>query len=169
MLHDLLHEKFSGKRIILLGLGVSNVPVAREFIKAGMGDYITVRDAKSLCDLGDEAAEFASAGVKFECGIDPVRNFTDDVSNAVIFRSPGIRPDAGDLTQAIASGAVLTSEEEFFCEHTPARIIAITGSDGKTTTSTLTYLILKEGYTGGRVFLGGNIGTPLFPLLDDIS
>ncbi len=64
---------------------------------------------------------------------------------------------------------MLTSEVEFFCEHTPARIIAVTGSDGKTTTSTLTSLILKEGYKGGKVYLGGNIGTPLFPLLDEIG
>lgn len=169
MLHDLLRERFSGKRIILLGLGVSNIPVAREFIKAGMADSLTVRDAKSFDALGADAAEFASAGVRFECGIDPVKDFTDDVQNAVIFRSPGIRPDAGDLSFALSAGATLTSEVEFFCENTPARIIAVTGSDGKTTTSTLTYLILKEGYSGGRVFLGGNIGTPLFPLLDDIS
>jgi UDP-N-acetylmuramoylalanine--D-glutamate ligase len=124
---------------------------------------------KSFDDLGDAARELADAGVRFECGIEPTKNFTCDTSRAVIFRSPGIRPDAGDLTPAVESGAILTSEVEFFCEHTPARIIAITGSDGKTTTSTLTSLILKEGYKGGKVYLGGNIGTPLFPLLDEIG
>ena len=169
MLHDLLCAKFSDKNIILLGFGVSNIPVAREFVRAGLGKSVTVRDMKSFDDLGDAARELADAGVRFECGIEPTKNFTCDTSRAVIFRSPGIRPDAGDLTPAIKSGAILTSEVEFFCEHTPARIIAITGSDGKTTTSTLTSLILKEGYKGGKVYLGGNIGTPLFPLLDEIG
>ncbi len=169
MLHDLLCAKFSDKNIILLGFGVSNIPVAREFVRAGLGKSVTVRDMKSFDDLGDAARELADAGVRFECGIEPTKNFTCDTSRAVIFRSPGIRPDAGDLTPAVESGAILTSEVEFFCEHTPARIIAITGSDGKTTTSTLTSLILKEGYKGGKVYLGGNIGTPLFPLLDEIG
>ncbi len=169
MLHGLLREKFSDKSIILLGFGVSNIPVAREFIRAGLAASVIVRDMKSFDDLGDTAKEFAASGVKFECGIEPTCGFTCDMSRAVIFRSPGIRPDAGDLTSAIGSGAILTSEVEFFCEHTPARIIAITGSDGKTTTSTLTSLILKEGYKDGKVYLGGNIGTPLFPLLDEIG
>ena len=169
MLHTLLRDKFSDKNIILLGFGVSNIPVAREFIRAGMGASVIVRDMKTFDDLGELAKEFAAEGVKFECGIEPTKDFTCDTSRAVIFRSPGIRPDAGDLTSAIESGAILTSEIEFFCEHTPARIIAITGSDGKTTTSTLTSLILKEGYKGGKIYLGGNIGTPLFPLLDEIG
>ncbi|MBQ1195113.1 MAG: UDP-N-acetylmuramoyl-L-alanine--D-glutamate ligase [Clostridia bacterium] len=169
MLHGLLREKFSDKNIILLGFGVSNIPVAREFIKAGMGESVTVRDMKAFDELGDAAREFAAAGVKFECGIEPTKGFTCDTSRAVIFRSPGIRPDAGDLTAAVESGAILTSEVEFFCEHTSARIFAITGSDGKTTTSTLTSLLLKEGYKDGKIYLGGNIGTPLFPLLDEIG
>ena len=169
MLHSLLREKFADKNIILLGFGVSNIPVAREFIAAGMGASVTVRDMKPFEDLGDVARELSAAGVKFECGSEPTRDFACDTSHSVIFRSPGIRPDAGDLTAAIESGAILTSEVEFFCEHTPARIIAITGSDGKTTTSTLTSLILTEGYKGGKVYLGGNIGTPLFPLLDEIG
>lgn len=169
MLHDLLCEKFSDKNIILLGFGVSNIPVAREFVRAGLGKSVIVRDMKSFDDLGEAARELADAGVRFECGIEPTKDFSCDTSRAVIFRSPGIRPDAGDLTPAIKSGAILTSEVEFFCEHTPARIIAVTGSDGKTTTSTLTSLILKEGYKGGKVYLGGNIGTPLFPLLDEIG
>ena len=169
MLHDLLREKFSDKNIILLGFGVSNIPVARQFVAAGLGKSVTVRDMKSFDDLGIIAKELAEDGVRFECGIEPTRDFTCDTSRAVIFRSPGIRPDAGDLTSAVGSGAILTSEVEFFCKHTPARIIAVTGSDGKTTTSTLTSLILKEGYTGGRIYLGGNIGTPLFPLLDEIG
>lgn len=169
MLHDLLCEKFSDKNIILLGFGVSNIPVAREFVRAGLGKSVIVRDMKSFDDLGEAARELADAGVRFECGIEPTKDFSCDTSRAVIFRSPGIRPDTGDLTPAIKSGAILTSEVEFFCEHTPARIIAVTGSDGKTTTSTLTSLILKEGYKGGKVYLGGNIGTPLFPLLDEIG
>ncbi len=169
MLHDLLCKKFSEKNIILLGFGVSNIPVAREFVRAGLGSSVIVRDMKAFDDLGETAKELAADGVRFECEIEPTFGFTCDMSRAVIFRSPGIRPDAGDLTEAISAGAILTSEVEFFCENTSAHIIAITGSDGKTTTSTLTSLILKEGYKGGKVYLGGNIGTPLFPLLDEIE
>ncbi len=169
MLQELLRDNFSDKNIILLGFGVSNIPVAREFVRAGMGDSVSVRDIKAFEDLGETANELAAAGVKFECCIEPTKDFTCDMSQAVIFRSPGIRPDAGDLTAAIDNGAVLTSEVEFFCEHTPARIIAVTGSDGKTTTSTLTGLLLEQGYKGGKTYLGGNIGTPLFPLLDEIK
>ncbi len=169
MLHQLLCEKFSEKNIILLGFGVSNIPVAREFVRAGLGESVTVRDIKSFDDLGDTARELAASGVKFECGCEPTKGFACDMSRSVIFRSPGIRPDAGDLTAAIEAGALLTSEVEFFCENTPARIIAVTGSDGKTTTSTLTGLLLERGYRGGKTYLGGNIGTPLFPLLDEIG
>lgn len=169
MLHELLREKFSGKNIILLGFGVSNIPVAREFVRAGLGRNVTVRDIKSFDSLGQTASELASSGVTFECGTEPTVGLIGDMASSVIFRSPGIRPDAGNLSAAIASGATLTSEVEFFCEHTPARIIAVTGSDGKTTTSTLTGLLLEKGYKSGRTFLGGNIGTPLFPLLDEIT
>ncbi|MGM9643228.1 MAG: UDP-N-acetylmuramoyl-L-alanine--D-glutamate ligase [Eubacteriales bacterium] len=169
MLHELLCRKFSGKNIILLGFGVSNIPVAREFVRAGLARSITVRDIKSFDDLGETAKELAESGVRFECEIEPTKGFSGDMASSVIFRSPGIRPDAGDLSAAIAAGAALTSEVEFFCEHTPARIIAVTGSDGKTTTSTLTGLLLEKGYKSGRTFLGGNIGTPLFPLLDEIT
>ncbi len=169
MLDELLRNKFSEKNMILLGFGVSNIPVAREFVRAGMGESVTVRDIKEFDDLGEAAKELAASGVKFECGNEPTMGLSGDMSKTVIFRSPGIRPDAGDLEKAVADGATLTSEVEFFCENTPARIIAITGSDGKTTTSTLTGLLLETGYKGGRTFLGGNIGTPLFPLLDEIS
>ncbi len=67
MLHDLLCEKFSDKNIILLGFGVSNIPVAREFVRAGLGKSVIVRDMKSFDDLGEAARELADAGVRFEC------------------------------------------------------------------------------------------------------
>ena len=94
-------------------------------------------------------------------GADPTAGLCEkeDMSLTVIFRSPGIRPDAGDLAEAQRRGALITSEMEWFCDATPADIFAVTGSDGKTTTTTLAHLFLREA--GRRAYVGGNIGTPL--------
>ena len=150
-----LLSPLKGISCAVLGLGISNLPLIDTLLNEGA--VVTARDLKDRGRLGKIADTLEARGVRLVLGEDYLENLTEQV----IFRSPGIRPDAGDLTLAIESGAILTSEVEFFCEHTPARIIAITGSDGKTTTSTLTSLILKEGYKGGKIYLGGNIGTPL--------
>ena len=86
--------------------------------------------------LGDAAKKLADRGAVFICGSDPTRGLCGgELQNAVIFRSPGIRPDAGDIPEAVRRGALLTSEMEWFCDATPATVIAVTGSDGKTTTT----------------------------------
>lgn len=157
-------------RAVILGLGVSNLPLAK--MLAARGAALEIRDAKELSALGDDAAALAAGGAAFVCGSDPTRGFDiDGIGNDVIFRSPGIRPDAGDIPLAVAHGALLTSEMEWFCSATPAGIIAITGSDGKTTTTTLTYLLLAEAAKrrGGRVYVGGNIGTPLLDHIPEMT
>lgn len=150
-------------RAIILGLGVSNLPLAE--MLTNMGATVCVRDAKSLDALGEHALALSARGVEFVCGADPTIGLAEekDIHGSVIFRSPGIRPDAGELPEAVRRGALLTSEMEWFCDATPASVIAVTGSDGKTTTTTLTYLLLSEAAKrrGGRVYVGGNIGTPL--------
>ncbi len=166
-----------GGRAVLLGLGVSNLPLAaflRE--KYGLcGGRLTVRDIKTSDVLSARLGALpAFAGAAEEAallvgGKDPALSLCDapDMSDTVIFRSPGIRPDAGEIPEAVRRGAFLTSEMEWFCARTPADIFAVTGSDGKTTTTTLTYLLLKGA--GRTAYVGGNIGTPLLDRADAMS
>ena len=162
---DTVTEKLNGgATAAVLGFGVSNRPLVRKLLS--MGVKVTVRDAKSAEELGDEYKELVDLGVSFVLG----EKYLDGICEDVVFRSPGIRPDAGSIPEAVSRGAILTSEMEWFLQITPAKIIAITGSDGKTTTTTLTYKLLEEEYKGSdrKVYVGGNIGTPLLPLVEQM-
>lgn len=157
-------------RAVILGLGVSNLPLAK--MLAAHGCEVEVRDAKNFEALGAPAEELKNAGVTFICDSDPTCGLCrDDAARDVIFRSPGIRPDAGDIPAATAAGALLTSEMEWFCDACPAPIFAVTGSDGKTTTTTLTHLLLARALErrGGRALVGGNIGTPLLDKVSELT
>lgn len=160
-------EKIRLSRIGVLGFGVSNVPLVRFLLEAG-AKQITVYDKKEREKLGEAADEFAAAGVRFVTG----EGYLDEIEADIIFRSPGIRPDADGIVRALTRGAQLTSEMELFFELTPATVIGVTGSDGKTTTTTLVYKILSEelaGKGGGRVYVGGNIGEPLLPKVNEMT
>lgn len=150
----------------VLGLGISNLPLLRMLVS--MGARVTVRDRKSVAELGDAAEEFLSRGVRFITG----EGYLDGITEDVIFRSPGIRPDAGSIPAAVTRGSFLTSEMEWFMEATPAQVIGITGSDGKTTTTTVTSLMLRracEESGRGKTYVGGNIGQPLLPLIREMT
>lgn len=154
------------KSCTVVGLGKSNLPLIR-FLHAH-GIIPTARDRKSRAELGEIAEELQGLGVKLILGEDYLKNITEDV----IFRSPGLRPDLPAFAQAVAGGAEITSEMELLFSLTPAMTVGITGSDGKTTTTTLTYLLLKAEYEKsgkGRVFVGGNIGAPLLPLVEEMT
>ena len=144
----------NGRRCALLGLGVSNVPLAR-YICNEARLPLKVYDKADVSALGDVACELASCGVEFY----KVEGDFSCIDADVIFRSPGIRPDR---IRALGD-AEITSEMELFLTLTPAVTFAITGSDGKTTTTTLVGKMLEEEYKGRdrRVFVGGNIGKPL--------
>ena len=162
-----LLQKIKESKVAVLGLGVSNVPLVKFLLDLGVAD-ITVHDKKPMPELGNEAREYAEQGVKFIGG----ENYLDTVEADFVFRSPGIRDDVAGVAAAVENGAVLTSEMELFFELTPARIIAITGSDGKTTTTTLTYKILEQELSkkgNGRVYVGGNIGAPLLPSVYEMT
>ena len=107
--------------------------------------------------------DFEKNGVRLVCG----EGYLDRIDGDVIFRTPGVRPDAGGIPEAVKRGAVVTSEMDLFFRFCPCPITAITGSDGKTTTSTLIAELLSA--QGKRVFLGGNIGAPLLPRLSEMS
>ncbi|MBQ1232897.1 MAG: UDP-N-acetylmuramoyl-L-alanine--D-glutamate ligase [Clostridia bacterium] len=167
MKESYLWDAVRGSVCCLLGFGVSNVQLADILLERGAA-CVRVYDKKSPEQLGERALELQSRGVKFFCGEDYLKNLAGDV----IFRSPGFRPDKPEIAAAVANGAILTSEMELFLASTEARVVGITGSDGKTTTTTLTKLLLEEavrerGY--GKVYVGGNIGNSLLPYVQDMT
>lgn len=146
-----------GKRTGVLGLGISNMPLVDFLLSAGA--VVTARDKKDRASASEKYEELEKKGVRIVCG----ENYLDGLDDEIIFRSPGIRPDTPQIAKAIENGAVLTSEMELFFDLCPCNIIAITGSDGKTTTTTIVSELLKT--QGKTVYVGGNIGTPLLPLV----
>jgi len=157
-------ENADGKRVALLGAGISNMPLA-EFLTE-RGAVLTVRDKKSEAELGENAEILKKLGAKLILG----DNYLSDIDEDIIFRSPGIRPDIPELADAVSRGKVLTSEMEAFLQLHPCPTYAVTGSDGKSTTTTLISLMLRKALGDERVFLGGNIGEPLlhrYPLMNN--
>ncbi|MEE0969083.1 MAG: UDP-N-acetylmuramoyl-L-alanine--D-glutamate ligase [Clostridia bacterium] len=153
-------------RITVLGIGVSNRPLIDYLLAKGA--TVTARDKKDFDSLMPYSKELEERGVKLFLGDDYLSNIDEDM----IFRAPGIRPDIEPIAKAVNNGSILTSEMELFFELSPARIFAVTGSDGKTTTTTLTFKLLEEELkkTGkGRVFVGGNIGAPLLPHVGEMT
>ncbi len=154
-----IQEYFDSLRsssIAVLGMGVSNMPLIHMLLRAGLG--VTVCDRAQREAVAEQAAQLESLGAKLHLGehyLDKLHRFD------VIFRTPGISPNTPELVRAVAKGAVLTSEMEVFLQLCPCRVIGVTGSDGKTTTTTLIAEFLKEA--GYNVFVGGNIGKPLLP------
>ena len=135
-------------------MGVSNFKAIVLFLKKGI--EVTILDEKTETELGENAKILKQLGAKFYCNKDYLEKLT---YFEIIIRSPGVYFNNENLKNAIKNGIVVTSEMELFFEFCPCKIIAITGSDGKTTTSTLIAKILQQqGYT---VHLGGNIGKAL--------
>ena len=144
------------KKIAVLGLGVSNRPLVRLLLEYGC--HVTGCDRTPREQLDADVLELEQLGCELRVG----DGYLEDVSADVVFRTPGMHP-ANPAIQALQRrGAEVTSEMEVFFEVCPCRIIAVTGSDGKTTTTTLISEFLKA--EGKTVWLGGNIGTPLLPL-----
>ncbi len=167
-LREKVKKLFGNKKVAVIGIGISNLPLIRFLLDAGAD--ITARDIKPIEELSPEVKELCEErGLSVVCG----DGYLDGIDEEVIFRSPGLRPDVDKIAEAVSSGSVLTSEMELFFALTPAKIVAVTGSDGKTTTTTLTYLLTKEllSHTGsrGRAFVGGNIGAPLLPHVYDMT
>ena len=158
-----LKNTIENKRCAVLGLGVSNLPLVKLLLGLTEPELLTVYDKKSVVELGEAAEELAKRGVRFVCGDD----WQEKVEGDVIFRSPGIRPDLPSLALAEEKGALLTSEIERLLELTAAQTFAITGSDGKTTSTTLCGKFLEAA--GMRVFVGGNIGTPLLDKCEEMT
>ena len=146
-----------GKKIAVLGLGVSNRPLVRLLLEFGCD--VTGCDRTPREKLDAEVLELEQAGCVLRCG----DTYLDGVEADVLFRTPGMHPGNPAIRALAEKGAYVTSEMEVFFEVCPCNLIAVTGSDGKTTTTTLVSEMLKAD--GKTVWLGGNIGTPLLPLV----
>ena len=146
-----------GKKIAVLGLGVSNRPLVRLLLEFGCD--VTGCDRTPREKLDEEVLQLEQLGCKLRCG----ETYLDGVEADVLFRTPGMHPGNPAIQTLVKKGAKVTSEMEVFFAVCPCQLIAVTGSDGKTTTTTLISEMLKA--EGKTVWLGGNIGTPLLPLV----
>ncbi|MCI8871200.1 MAG: UDP-N-acetylmuramoyl-L-alanine--D-glutamate ligase [Lawsonibacter sp.] len=154
-------DTLRGRRIAVLGMGVSNTPLIRMLLRRELD--VTVRDKADRERLGEQAQELESLGARLRLGED----YLEDLDEAVIFRTPGVSPNTPQLRRAAERGSELTSEMELFFRACPCCLIGVTGSDGKTTTTTLIAEFLKAA--GKNVYVGGNIGKPLLPDVDGME
>ena len=154
-------EQFKNKKIAVLGLGVSNRPLVRMLLEAGC--TVTGCDRVPREKLDAEVLELETIGCTLSLG----DTYLDNVEADILFRTPGMHPGHPAIEALRSRGAQVTSEMEVFFEVCPCDIIAVTGSDGKTTTTTLVSEMLKA--QGRKVWLGGNIGTPLLPLVRQMA
>ena len=154
-------EEIENKKIAMCGIGISNTPLIKTFLNRGA--RVVACDRRTREQLGPICEELEKAGATLSLGEDYLKKLEVDV----IFRTPGMSFNLPELIEARRRGIAVTSEMEVFFDLCPAKIFAVTGSDGKTTTTTLIAEMLKrEGYT---VHVGGNIGTPLLPRIDEIK
>ena len=148
------------KKIAFVGIGGSHIPLLKMFKKNG-ADVIAC-DKRKREFLSEEEVALEKLGIKFVLGDSYLENLDVDV----IFRTPGMKFHSPELDMARERGIVVTSEMEMFFDLCPCKIVAVTGSDGKTTTTTIISEILKK--TGKTVWLGGNIGNPLLQEIEKI-
>ena len=150
------------KKVAVLGIGISNTPLIKYL--GGLGVKVTAFDRAEETALKPTIEALAGLDVEYCLGpdyLDALKGFD------VIFKTPKVRFDIPELLSEAEAGAEITSEMEVFCKLCPAKIFAVTGSDGKTTTTTLIYNILS--HHGYKCWLGGNIGTPLLDKIDEIN
>ena len=150
-------ESLKNRKIVVLGLGVSNRPLVRLLLEFGCD--VTGCDKTPREKLEEEVLELERMGCRLSVG----EHYLENLSADLVFRTPGMHPGNPAIVALQEQGAEITSEMEVFFEVCPCTKIAVTGSDGKTTTTTLVSEMLKAG--GHKVWLGGNIGTPLLPLV----
>ena len=158
---ELFRQSIKDKNVTVIGIGISNLPLIKYLVAAGA--RVTACDAHDADWLGDNYKVCRELGVKTVLG----DGYMDDIKDDIIFKTPGMRIDDPALKKAAARGAHITSEMETFFELCPSHIIAVTGSDGKTTTTTLIHEMMKRA--GYRTWLGGNIGKPLLSDVDRMT
>lgn len=151
-----------GKKVAVVGIGVSNIPLINFLYK--LGANVTAFDMKTESELGEVAQDFKKKGIELILGEGYLNKLT---GFEVVFKTPSMRIDSEALVRAKEEGAYITSEMEEFVRYCKGKIYAVTGSDGKTTTTTIiSKLLIEEGY---KTWVGGNIGTPLFSKIEEID
>ena len=150
-----------GKTVTFCGIGRSHMPLIR--LLQEKGALVSARDKRSLEELGDNGKALQEWGVQLILG----ENYLEDLREDIIFRTPGMKYHLPQLEAARKRGAAVTSEMEVFFQLCPCKIYAVTGSDGKTTTTSIIAELLKA--QGKTVHLGGNIGKPLLPEIESIQ
>lgn len=154
-------DNLKGKRVAFVGLGRSNLPLIKMFCDSGA--VVFACDSRAEDVLGANAQLAKEYGATLSLG----ENYLSDLDVDMLFRTPGMKFFSPELDTLREKGTEITSEMELFFELCPCKTIAITGSDGKTTTTTIISELLKtQGYT---VHLGGNIGNPLMPEIFEIK
>ena len=148
-----------GQKLLVVGLGRSGMAVAR--FAAARGAQVVANDARPEAELRSELSELGPAIVSVITGGHPEDLFT---SADLIVLSPGIPPDIAQIQAARRNGIRIVGEAEFASWFLRGRIIGITGSNGKTTTTSLTAALMKAA--GQTVLVGGNIGVPLTSLVE---
>ncbi|MBQ3848157.1 MAG: UDP-N-acetylmuramoyl-L-alanine--D-glutamate ligase [Clostridia bacterium] len=160
-------KEIENKKIAVAGMGISNKPLPRIFEKAGASS-VRCFDKNFDQDTADTVKDLQKGGfdIEYYAGEDYLSRIGEGYD--LLFRTPGLRPDIPELANAACE---MTSEMEMFLRFCPAKIYGVTGSDGKTTTTTLISLFLEKNTSkrGGLVYLGGNIGTPLLEKLGMIT
>ena len=157
------NEYMKFRKVAVIGLGVSNLPLL-DYLHDKKSN-VTIFDDRNIDELPKEVVEkITNYGFNFSFGknsLEKLQNFD------LIFRSPSCLPTKPELQSEIKRGAIVTTEIELLMKMCPSKIIGVTGSDGKTTTTSLIYAILKDA--GYNTYLGGNIGTPLFTKLGEMQ
>ena len=156
------NKYLTGRKVAVIGLGVSNLPLLEYLYK--LKAQVTVFDSHDIKSIDESLArKITDYGMGMSFG----ENYLDElVGFDIIFRSPSCLPTVPQLVKEAERGAIITTEVEMVIELSPCKVIGVTGSDGKTTTTSLIAQILRE--KGYNVFLGGNIGTPLFTQIKDM-
>ena len=154
-------SQIKGKKIAMCGIGISNTPLILDFLKQGA--RVIACDRREREQIGELAERLEEAGAELKLG----EGYLDNLEVDIIFRTPGMNFHLEELERARKRGIAVTSEMEVFFDLCPATVFAITGSDGKTTTTTLIAKMLEA--EGKKVYVGGNIGNPLLPEIEKIT
>ena len=165
MLNEKLEQykrEIAAKKVAVLGIGISNAPLIKYL--GNLGVKITAFDRAEETALKPTIEALAGYNVEYRLGTDYLESLK---GFDIIFKTPKVRFDIPELLREAEAGVEITSEMEVFCKLCPARIFGVTGSDGKTTTTSLIYKILS--HHGYKCWLGGNIGTPLLDRIDEID
>ena len=160
MNYERFFEEIRGKTVTFCGIARSHMPLIELFSQKGA--VVSARDKRPLSELGENGEKLRAMGIPMVLG----ENYLADLNEEVIFRTPGMRYYLPELVEARRNGSAVTSEMEVFFQLCPCKIYAVTGSDGKTTTTSVIAEFLKA--QGKTVHLGGNIGRPLLPEIESI-